>query len=306
MRVIVTGASGFIGSAVVAELLDAGHEVLGLARSDEAAAKVAAAGANVHRGDVADVDSLRRAAAEVDGVIHTAFNHDFTVPRPVAAATDRLAVEAMAEALAGSNRPLLITSGTSGLAPGRTAAEDVPTDLVPDAGGRKAVEEAAISYVPRGVRASVVRFPPSVHGRGDRGFINVLVDIARRKGVSAYIGDGSNRWAAVHRLDAAHLFRLVIEAAPAGARLHGVGEEGVPVRDVAGVIGRRLNVPVRSISPEEAPEHFGFLAAFLALDVPASSEITQKLLGWRPVQQGLVADLEEGHYFQAVGAMASS
>jgi nucleoside-diphosphate-sugar epimerase len=305
MRVFVTGASGFIGSAVVTELLNAGHEVLGLARSDDAAAKVAAAGAAVHRGDVEDLDSLRRGAAEADGVIHTAFNHDFTVPRPVAAEADRRAVEAMAEALAGSNRPLLITSGTSGLAPGRVATEDTPTDLVPDAVGRKAVEEVAVSYVPRGVRVSVVRFPPTVHGRGDHGFVPVLINIARQKGVSAYIGDGANRWPAVHRLDAAHLFCLGLERGTGGARLHGVGEEGVPVRDIAEVIGRQLNLPVRSISREEASEHFSFLAAFVALDVPASSVITQTLLGWRPTQPGLIEDLDEGHYFQHVSAMAS-
>ena len=297
MRIFVTGASGFIGSAVVRELLGAGHELLGLARSDRSAASVAAAGAQVHRGDLSDLQSLRAGAEASEGVIHTAFNHDFTVPRTEAAQTDRRAVEAMAEVLVDTDRPLVITSGTGGLAPGRLATEEsVPAaDLV----GRYGVEDLAVSYVARGVRASVVRFPPTVHGRGDHGFVSLLIDIARTKGVSGYPADGSNRWPAVHRLDAAHLFRLAVESAPAGARLHGVAEEGIPVRAIAEVIGRQLNVPVESIPTERAAEHFGFLGAFFALDCPASSTLTQELLGWRPVQPGLIADLEEGHYFEA-------
>jgi nucleoside-diphosphate-sugar epimerase len=296
MRVFVTGATGFIGSAVVRGLLDAGHEVLGLARSDQAAAAVAAAGAKVHRGDMGNLDSLRRGAAESDGVVHTAFNHDFSVSRLDASAADRLAVEAMAETLVGFDRPIVIASGTAGLSPGRLATEQtVPGS---DSVGRYAVEETAVSFAGRGVRPAVVRFPPTVHGRGDHGFIAMLIDIARNKGVSGYPGDGSNRWPAVHRLDAAHLFRLAVESAPAGARLHGVGEEGIPVREIAEVIGRRLGLPVAAIPPEEAAAHFGFLGAFFALDCPASSALTQQLLGWHPAQPGLIADLETGHYFE--------
>ena len=277
-------------------MLDAGHEVLGLARSDQAAAAVTASGAKVHRGDIRDLGSLRRGAAESDGIIHTAFNHDFSVSRLDASAADRLAVEAMAEALVGTERPIVITSGTAGLSPGQLATEEtVPTS---DAIGRHAVEEAAVPFASRGVRPAVVRFPPTVHGRGDHGFIARLIDIARDKGVSGYPGDGSNRWPAVHRLDAAHLFRLAVESAPAGARLHGVGEEGIPVREIANVIGRGLRLPVASIPREEVAGHFGFLGAFFSLDCPASSALTQQLLGWHPAQPGLIVDLEQGHYFE--------
>jgi nucleoside-diphosphate-sugar epimerase len=303
MRVFVTGATGFIGSAVVSELLDAGHEVVGLARSERAAAGVAAAGAMVHRGDIGDLDSLRRGAGESDGVVHTAFNHDFSVSRVEASAADRLAVEAMAEALVGTDRPIVVTSGTGGLSPGRLATEQ--TVPVSDLVGRYAVEEAAVSFMSRGVRPVVVRFPPTVHGRGDHGFIPMLIDIARSKGVSGYPGDGSNRWPAVHRLDAAHLFRLAVESAAAGARLHGVGEEGVPVREIAEVIGRRLGLPVVAIPPEEAAGHFGFLGAFFALDCPASSALTQRWLRWQPAQPGLMADLDQGHYFERRPVAAS-
>jgi nucleoside-diphosphate-sugar epimerase len=298
MRVFVTGATGFIGSAVVRELLAAGHDVVGLARSDAAAELVAAAGATVHRGDLADLESLRRGASAADGVVHTAYNHDFSVSRPDAAAADRRAIEAMAEALAGSGRPLVITSGTGRRAPGQTATEDGSPDPTTDPTGRVATELLATSFVERGVRVSVVRFPPSVHGRGDHGFVPRLIDIARSKGVSAYPGDGANRWPAVHRLDAAHLFRLAVESAPAGARLHGVGDEGVPVREIAEVIGRHLNVPVSSVALDQGAEHFGFLGAFFAADLPASSAITQQMLGWHPIQPGLITDLDEGHYFE--------
>jgi nucleoside-diphosphate-sugar epimerase len=298
MRVFVTGATGFIGSAVVRELLAAGHDVVGLARSDAAAETVATTGSTVHRGDLDDLESLRRGASAADGVVHTAYNHDFSISRPDAAAADRRAIEAMAEALAGSDRPLVITSGTGRRAPGQVATEDVPPDPATDPTGRVATELFATSFVERGVRVSVVRFPPSVHGRGDHGFVPRLIDIARSKGVSAYPGDGANRWPALHRLDAAHLFRLAVESAPAGARLHGVGDEGVPVREIAEVIGRHLNVPVTSVGGDQVAEHFGFLGAFFAADLPASSAITQQMLGWHPVQPGLIADLDEGHYFE--------
>ena len=305
MRVFVTGATGFIGSAVVRELLDAGHDVVGLARSNEAAASLGAAGAVAHRGDLNDLESLRRGAAAADGVIHTAYNHDFTVSRLDAAAADRRAIVAMGEALAGSDRPFVITSGTGVRAPGQMATEDTTPDASSDSTSRYATEQVALSFVERGVRACVVRFPPSVHGRGDHGFLPILISIARTKGVSAYPDDGSNRWPAVHRLDAAHLFRLAVESAPAGARLHGVAEDGIPVRDIAEAIAGHLSVPVQSISLDEAPDHFGFLGSFFSLDCPASSALTRKLLGWHPVQPGLIADLEQGHYFEPVGAMAS-
>jgi nucleoside-diphosphate-sugar epimerase len=303
MRVFVTGATGFIGSAVVSELLSSGHQVLGLARSDRAAASLKAAGAEVLRGDMNDLDSVRSGAAAADGVIHTAYNHDFTVSRMDAAREDQRAITAMAESMAGSNRPLVITSATGTRAAGRIATED--TTPASDPTGRYATEEAAMAFVERGVRIVLVRFPPSVHGRGDHGFVPILINVARTAGISAYPGDGSNRWSAVHRLDAAHLFRLALESAPAGARLHGVGEEGIPVREIAQAIGRHLSVPVRSISGEEAGTHFGFLGGFFSLDAPASSDLTQRLLGWHPMQPGLIADLDEGHYFAPAVAMAS-
>jgi nucleoside-diphosphate-sugar epimerase len=297
MRVFVTGASGFIGSAVVRELLDAGHQVLGLARSDQAATTVAQAGAEVQRGDLTDLDSLRRGAAASEGVIHTAYNHNWNVSRADAAQQDMRVIRAMGEVLAGSDRPFIITSGIGSLAPGMLAMEDT----VPASGSaspRYAAEAAALAFVERGVRVSVVRFPPTVHGKGDHGFIPMLINTARTKGVSAYPGDGSNRWPAVHRFDAAHLFRLAVESAPAGARLHGVAEEGIPVREIAEVIGRHLNLPVRSISREEAGTHFGFLAALFSVDIPASSTLTQQRMGWHPVQPRLIEDLEAGHYFK--------
>jgi nucleoside-diphosphate-sugar epimerase len=299
MRVFVTGASGFIGSAVVRELLDAGHQVLGLARSDQAAAAVADAGAEVHRGELTDLDSLRRGAAACDGVIHTAYNHNWSVSRVEAAQQDMGAITAMGETLAGSARPFVITSGTSGLTPGRLATEDTMPDAELASGGRYVAEQVAVAFIERGVRVSVVRFPPTVHGRGDHGFIATLIRIAGTKGLSAYPGDGSNRWPAVHRLDAAHLFRLALESAPAGARLHGVADEGVPVREIAEVIGRHLHVPVTALPRQDMEGHFGFLGAFFSLDVPASSQLTQQRLGWRPAQPGLIQDLEQGHYFAA-------
>lgn len=294
MRVFVTGATGFIGSAVVRELIDAGHQVLGLARSDESAASLAAAGAEVHRGSLGDLDSLRAGALVADGVIHTAFVHDFA-DFANAARTDQRAIETLGEALAGTGRPFVVASGTS-FAPGRLVTEE---DGVPESTVVPRVsEQTALPFAERGVRVSAVRLPPTVHGEGDHGFVPRIIDIARTKGVSAYPGDGSNRWPTVHRLDAAHLFRLALEAAPAGARLHGVDEEGVPVRDIAGVIGRQLELPVTTVSREETADHFGWLGAILALDVPASSALTRTRLGWQPVQPGLIPDLEEAHYFK--------
>ena len=292
MRVFVTGASGFIGSAVVSGLIAAGHEVLGLARSDLSAHAVEAAGAQVHRGHLENLDSLRAGAESADGVIHLAFNHDFT-NYAGAAETDRRAIDALGEALAGSDRPLVVTSGLAGFAPGRTMTEGDAADP----NSPRASEHAALVFTSRGVRVSVLRLPPSVHGEGDHGFVPRLIDIAREKGVSGYPGDGSNRWPAVHRFDAARLFRLALESAPAGARLHAIGDEGVPVREIAGVLGHHLGLPVTSITPEAAVDHFGWLGVFFSLDLPASSAVTRELLGWRPTRLGLLEDLEQGGYF---------
>jgi nucleoside-diphosphate-sugar epimerase len=288
MRVFVTGASGFIGSAVVDELIAAGHKVLGLARSDAAAASLIAAGADVHRGSLEDLDSLRSGAAAADAVIHTAFIHDFSKFQ-ANCETDRRAIEAIGSALAGSDRPFIVTSGT-GIArtPGRpTTEEDAPDSEIP----RIASEQAAASVQALGVRVSVMRLP-QVHDPVKQGLITYLIDVAREKGVSAYVGDGQNRWPAVHRLDAAHLYRLVLEKGSAGARYHAVDEEGVPLRDIAEVIGKHLNVPVVSKSHEEAADHFGWLAHFAAFDIPASSQWTQEQLGWRPRGPGLISDLQ--------------
>jgi|SRR5262245_60668434 len=297
MRVFVTGATGFIGSAVVRELLGAGHRVVGLARSDQSAAALAAAGAEVHRGAIEDLEALRAGAAAADGVVHLAYIHDFS-DIAAAARTDQRAVEALGAALERSGRPFVVPSGLGVLAPGRPGTERDAPD--PNSPGRHRIasQQAALGFAARGVRSSVVRLAPTVHGAGDHGFVPALIDIARRWGVSAYIGDGNNRWPAVHRLDAARLFRLALEKAPAGSILHGVGEEGVGVRDVAEVIGRRLELPVRSVPPAEAADHFGWLAPFLGADVPASSALTRELLGWRPSHPGLLADLEQGHYFR--------
>ena len=306
MRVFVTGASGWIGSAVVPELIGAGHQVAGLARSDASAAALTAAGAQVHRGTLDDLDSLRSAAAASDGVIHLAFKHDiaFSGDFQGAADADRRAVETFGEALAGSDRPFVLASGTLGLAPGRVATErdgrgpgSAATSLIGGAQTRRATAEMTLSFASRGVRSSVVRLPPTVHGEGDNGFMAALVGIARDKGVSGYIGDGSNRWPAVHRLDAAHLFRLALEKAPAGSVLHAIADEGVPIRAIAEVIGRHLDLPVVAISPADAAEHFSWLAGFLAVDSPASSALTRELLGWQPTHPGLLDDLDKGHYF---------
>jgi nucleoside-diphosphate-sugar epimerase len=303
MRVFVTGASGWIGSAVVPELIGAGHQVLGLARSDASADALTAAGAAVQRGTLDDLDSLAAGAAASDGVIHLAFKHDlaFSGDAQGAAEADRRAVETFGEALAGSDRPLVIASGTLGLTPGRVATERDGHDLDPTATGlhtRHATAEFVISLASRRVRSSVMRLPPTNHGNGDNGFMAFVVGIAREKGVSGYIGDGANRWPAVHRLDSARLFRLAVEKAPPGSTLHAVAEEGVPIRDVAEVIGRHLDLPVVAVSPEDAGEHFGWLGAFLGLDAPASSVLTRELLEWEPTRAGLINDLNEGHYFE--------
>jgi nucleoside-diphosphate-sugar epimerase len=297
MRVFVTGATGYIGSAIVRELLAAGHQVVGLARSDTAAAALKAAGAEVHRGALDDLDSLRDGAAAADGVIHLAFNNiSLTTDFAASVQADLRAVETIGAALEGSGKPFVITSGTLLLASlGRLVTEE---DVADPAFPRVASENAAIAFAKRGVRSSVVRLAPSVHGEGDKhGFVPSLIGIARVKGVSAFVGDGSNRWPAVHRLDAARLFRLAAEAAPAGSRLHGAGEEGVPFREIAEAIGRQLKLPVVSIEASDAGAHFGFLSAFVSADNPTSSKQTQELLGWRPEGPALIADIEQGHYF---------
>lgn len=309
MRVFVTGASGWIGSAVVPELIGAGHQVVGLARSDASAAALEAAGAEVRRGSLDDLDELRSAAEGADGVIHLAFKHDiaFSGNFQGAADADRAAIEAFGEVLAGSDRPFVIASGTLGLAPGRVATERdglAPGWEVPFEGARVRLANAqlTLSFASRGVRSSVVRLPPTVHGDGDNGFIASVVGVARDKGVSAYVGDGSNRWPAVARFDAARLFRLALEQAPAGSALHATADEGVPIREVAEVIGRGLGLPVTAVPAEGAAEHFGWLGGALGMDGPASSALTRELLGWQPTHPGLLDDLGKGHYFDAPSA----
>jgi nucleoside-diphosphate-sugar epimerase len=311
MRVFVTGASGWIGSGLIPELIEGGHEVLGLARSDDSATAIAAAGAKPIRGDLDDLDVLRTAAAAADGVVHLAFKHEWmrTGDFQGAADADRRAVEALGDALAGSDQPLVIASGTAGLAPGRLATEadghgEPPATLPPGPRTRRATAEYTLSLASRGVRSSVLRLAPTVHGDGDHGFMAALVSIARDKRVSGYIGDGSNRWPAVHRLDAARLFRLALEAAPAASTLHAVADEGVPIREVAETIGRHLNLPVDAVSPEDAGDHFAFLAGFIGVDSPASSTHARELLGWEPIHPGLLDDLETGHYFRQPQAIA--
>jgi len=299
VRVFVTGATGYVGSAVVRELLDSGHQVLGLARSDASAAALTAAGAEAHRGDLHDLDSLRGAAAAADGVIHAAFNNiSETTDFAAACEADLRAVHALGETLAGSDRPLVVTSGTGLTAQGRVATEEDEPDPASPAALRAPSEAATLSFAARGVRASIVRLAASVHSEGDEhGFVASLIAIARAKGVAAYVDGDSPRWPAVHRLDAARLYRLALESAPAGTRLHGVDDEGVPLREIAEVIGRHVGVPVVPVPRAQAGEHFGWLAGFVSADIPASSALTRKLLDWQPTQPGLVADLDAGHYF---------
>jgi nucleoside-diphosphate-sugar epimerase len=313
MRVFVTGATGFVGSAVVKELIEAGHQVTGLVRSEAGAKSLMAAGARAHRGTIDDLENLRRGAAAADGVIHTAFFHAFSqaslgtrlqvmlggsptgiVSRFMAAAVgaDRRAIETLGAALKGRDRTLVAVSPTMALSPGLLATEEDAADPAAVGGIRAGTETAVLALASRGVRASVVRLPPSVHDQSKQGLVTRMIDLARKKQVAAYVGEGKNRWAAVHRLDAAKLFRLALEHGKPGARYHAVDEEGIAVRDIAGVIGRHLNVPVVTKSPKEAAKYFSFYAPFISADNPVSSELTRKLLGWQPIQPQLMSDLD--------------
>ena len=292
MRVFVTGATGFVGTAIVHELITAGHPVLGLARSDSGAETLKAMGAEVHRGSLEDPESLRDGARQADAVIHAAFNHDFS-KFAQNCADDRRAIEVMGAVLEGSKRPMLVTSGLALIAPGRN--RDRARQASPDF--PRASETAAIAVAARGVRASAVRLAPSTHGAGDHGFVPHLISLAREKGVAAYIGDGSNRWPGVHRLDVARLYRLALEQGVESGPYHAVDDEGVPFKAIAEVIGRRLGVPVVAKTPEEAAGHFGWFAGFAGMDIPSSSARTRSALGWKPEQPGLLADLDQPHYF---------
>ncbi|WP_234682729.1 SDR family oxidoreductase [Bradyrhizobium monzae] len=292
MRVFVTGATGFVGSAVVADLIAAGHSVTGLARSDAGAASLAAMGAKVHRGSLEDHASLRSGAAGSDGVLHLGFNHDFSKFLDNCE-LDRRAIVALGEELTGSDRPLIVTSGVALLAPGRLATEDDEAAH----GFPRVSESTALSLA--GVRAAAVRLPPTTHGEGDHGFVPILINLARQKGVAAYIGDGMNRWPAGHRFDAARVYRLALEQGATAPRYHALAEEGIPFKTIAEVIGKRLGVPVVSKSQDEAAEHFGWFAQFAGVDVPTSSAKTRALLGWAPKEKGLIEDLDQPYYFKA-------
>ena len=298
MKIFVTGASGFIGSALVPELIGAGHSVVGLARSDDSAKTIALMGAEVHHGSLDDLDSLRAGAAVCDGIVHLAFNHDFT-RYAQSNRHDVRVIETLGGALGDEGKPLVVASGILGFAPSHIVTEDdpLPTDMAQVEGTRMAGTLAALEMAKRGVRSSVVRLAPSVHDRAKTGFLAMMVDIARDKGASAYVGDGAQRWTAVHVLDAARVFRLTLENAPAGSILHGVAETAVPVRSLAEVIGEHLGVPVVSLSVDEAAEHFGFLAWPLGADAPASSALTQQMLDWHPTHAAVLDDLANGEYF---------
>jgi len=298
MHIFVTGATGFIGSAIVTDLIHAGHNVTGLVRSDAGAETLARQGATAHRGDLTDLDSLRAGAERADGVIHTAFNHDFSTYRDNCE-MDRRVIAALGSALVGSNRPLLVTSGIGILPTRRLLTEDVAPGTGSHAHPRAASEQAAVALLDQGVNAGIIRLPPSVHGAGDHGFVPTLIALARRTGVAAHVGDGSNRWPAVHRLDAARLYRLAVEKARAGARWHGVADGGVPFRDITAIIARRLNLPQVSTDGAAAAAHFGWIGGFAAMDVPASADYTRAELGWAPVETGLLADLDSEAYFPA-------
>ncbi|MEO5533954.1 MAG: SDR family oxidoreductase [Pseudolysinimonas sp.] len=299
MRVFIAGATGYVGSAVVAELASAGHQVVGLARSDSSATTLSELGIEVHRGDINDLDSLRAGARNADGVVYAANQHiSETTDSALRARIELAAVEAIGFELQGTGKPFVVTSGVIGRTPGRLLTENDDADISPLTALRLPVETSVLALAKRDVRSSSVALSPTVHGLGDvRGFVSMLIAIAREKGVSAYVGDGSNRWPSVHRLDAATLFRLALESAAGGTRLHAVAEQGIPFRDIADAIGPRLGLPVVSISPDEAAAHFGPLAPLVALDSPASNTLTKDRFGWEPVHPGLIADIEQGHYF---------
>ncbi len=299
MRVFVTGATGFVGSAIVLELLNAGHQVLGFARSEASAAQLKAVGAEVHYGELTDLDSLKRGAQAADAVIHTAFIHDFS-KFAENCETDRAVIEAMGSVLEGTDKPLIITSGTGLISLGRPALE---TDLATTENTktpRKASEEAAAAVAARGVKVSVVRLPPSVHDAKDHGFVPMLINLAREKGVAAYVGDGNNQWPAVHRLDAARLYRLILEKNGAPATYHAVAEECIPFREITAIIGKHLDIPVESKSGQDTAGYFGWFLHFASLDTPASSEWTRDTLGWQPTNRGLLQDVDSDAYFPSI------